>query len=235
MAGLQMVCSHGHSWCELVSAQPCQLRKLASHSVSSYDLTSTLFPSPLPRCSLGLGGGGEVSHLGLTTQIHSQHCDLLHISALTAAHCKKQLSWPRLRAAHVCSYKHCRSEGNMTIWPVCQITIAGSTLGSTPAMAFDHYYSSRREIPSNPIREALVPRNGHAALVGMSGLEGLIVASRVYHWSRCYLFSPATSTAHFGTVKASLQGVLPGQLEIDFSTSCRNSPFQIILTLDREF
>lgn len=124
------------SWKEFMSASPCPFQKPASYRLPLIQLLHSFHPLFLSvRWALV---EGVRSLLGLNAQSHSST-----MAGSVAQHwllptAKKKLPWPKRRTAQVYGDKHRHLEGNLTIWPFCKITTAGSTLGpmTTPAMGF---------------------------------------------------------------------------------------------------
>lgn len=114
-----LILFRNHSLCESMSrVQPCHAQKTASHSAHwPHSSALMVIPFPLQRCSLSLGEVDTsvpfpANHSTIT---YSQLSDQLWGSTWTAAHCAKNLLWPRLRTALIYGYKHKYLKGSLAI------------------------------------------------------------------------------------------------------------------------
>lgn len=124
-----------------VNSRLWQVQKIVFHTPLPYPLALTLFSPPLSGSSLSLGvcagvvvktdGQFQFGHSGLMLSTVSSYT---LFSPLTASHYKKNLLWPRLRAAQADWHKNKYKEGNLTAWQFSKIIETVSILGSmTPS------------------------------------------------------------------------------------------------------
>lgn len=111
---------------------PCPVLKTA-FLCSPPDTVAFLFFLPfLPWCPLifAWDGGALIWTIHLWLNIHSHWLPTLYklwVSALTIVHHKRNLLWPKLRAAQIYRYKYFKVR--LTTWPISETSPVASFLG----------------------------------------------------------------------------------------------------------